>query len=102
MADEKERFFDGSTILTIIVVIVCIPYCLCKILTGGLSDVNKLLWLIASIPVLICAVFFIGILLAFPFVLMFVCFRDGPFLFGLMIAFYIFLAIKCLIDRIRE
>ena len=82
--------------------IVCIPSVLYKIVTSKMSGTNKVLCLIASVPSVLCGLFYIGILAAFPIVFMFVCFDSDAWPLGVAIAFFIFVAIKGLIDRLSE
>ena len=94
MSKQDEGFFDFTTVLAIAAVVIGLPlYLLGTVFNKDLSTSDRTLCGLAILPTVIYAVFYLLIFVAAPFVFMVVCLQSDAWPLGLLIGFFIVLAI---------
>ena len=91
---REEPFFDSSTILAIIAIVVGLPiYLLGTVFNKSLSLSDRILCGAAILPNLIYALFYLIIFAVAPFGFMVCCLASDAWPLGLMIGFFLVLII---------
>ena len=101
MSKQDDVFFDFNTILAIAAVVIGLPlYLIGTVFNKDLDSSDRALCGLAILPTVIYSLFYLAIFVAAPFVFMIVCFSCDAWPLGLLIGFFIVLAITSLFKNV--